>query len=109
MNTVTALQIAADHPAFAGHFPGLPIVPGVVLLDAALFTIAAALQLQLDCCTLSTVKFRSVARPGQALSLRFDSPSPAPGKVRFAIESAGQTVAEGVVSLPAPATSVHDR
>jgi 3-hydroxymyristoyl/3-hydroxydecanoyl-(acyl carrier protein) dehydratase len=107
MSTVTALQIAADHPAFAGHFPGLPIVPGVVLLDAALFTIAAALQVQLDCCTLSTVKFRSVARPGQALSLRFDSSSP--GKLRFAIESAGQAVVEGVVALPEPHASGHDR
>lgn len=26
-------RIAADHPALPGHFPGRPIVPGVVILD----------------------------------------------------------------------------
>ncbi len=26
-------RIAADHPALPGHFPGNPIVPGVVILD----------------------------------------------------------------------------
>ncbi len=41
MHSETTLRIAPDHPAFAGHFPGAPIVPGVVLLDAA---VHAALQ-----------------------------------------------------------------
>ena len=98
MNEVTELRIASDHPAYAGHFPGMPIVPGVVLLDEALHAIAAALGLQLERCTLTAVKFRSVVRPGQALSLRFGSPSP--GSVRFAIESDGAAVADGVLSLP---------
>ncbi|MCP5267958.1 MAG: hypothetical protein H6943_02850 [Zoogloeaceae bacterium] len=28
--------VPADHPALPGHFPGNPIVPGVLLLDRAL-------------------------------------------------------------------------
>jgi hypothetical protein len=43
------------------------------------------------------VKFRNVVRPGQILQLRFESPSP--GSVRFAIESTGESVADGTVSF----------
>jgi len=35
-----SLHISAEHPALPGHFPGAPVVPGVVLLDC----VAAALQ-----------------------------------------------------------------
>lgn len=29
----SSFRIAPDHPALAGHFPGNPVVPGVVVLD----------------------------------------------------------------------------
>ena len=97
MSSGGALRIAADHPAFDGHFPDMPIVPGVVLLDEALFAIAAALQVRLEHCRLAQVKFRSVVRPGQELALQFESPTP--GTVRFRIDTGDVAVAEGVVSL----------
>ncbi len=37
MQTFESLRtIEADHPALAGHFPGNPVVPGVVILDCVL-------------------------------------------------------------------------
>lgn len=32
---IRQISIPADHPALAGHFPGRPIVPGVVWLELA--------------------------------------------------------------------------
>ena len=35
-NVTTTFCIAVDHPALPGHFPGAPIVPGVLLLAECL-------------------------------------------------------------------------
>ena len=34
--------IESDHPALPGHFPGRPVVPGVVVLDRVLAAIESA-------------------------------------------------------------------
>ena len=107
MKRVAAIHIPADHPAFAGHFPGAPIVPGVVLLDEALHHIATALAVAPDHCTLTAVKFTSIVRPGQPLALRFETlPS---GRVHFELESASQIVATGSLSLAATGEISHER
>lgn len=99
MNSLTELRFAADHPAFAGHFPGMPIVPGVLLLDEVLSAIAAQAGVELAQCTLGTVKFRNLVLPEQVLQLR--CVSTVPGQVRFTIESAGQVAVEGSVAFQA--------
>jgi acyl-CoA synthetase (AMP-forming)/AMP-acid ligase II/3-hydroxymyristoyl/3-hydroxydecanoyl-(acyl carrier protein) dehydratase len=38
--------IAADHPTFAGHFPGHPVLPGVALLSLVMQAVAAQPTLQ---------------------------------------------------------------
>jgi len=87
------LSIPSDHPAFAGHFPGHPVVPGVVLLDEALSVIAAAERVEPGPWHLSAVKFQSPVTPGEPLLLRWQAV--APGGWRFEILAAGRRVATG--------------
>jgi 3-hydroxyacyl-[acyl-carrier-protein] dehydratase len=92
-----ALPIPADHPAFAGHFPGMPIVPGVVLLDEALYAIGAALGMDLSACQVSTVKFLSPVRPGEPVQVSFEKSSS--GAVKFDIVSGERKIATGALRM----------
>ncbi|HUW99147.1 MAG TPA: hypothetical protein VMV40_09995 [Acidiferrobacter sp.] len=57
----------AGHPAFAGHFPGNPIVPGVLLLDELMHALAADLDRGYAAFTVESVKFLYSARPGDVV------------------------------------------
>jgi len=103
---VTALAIAADHPAYAGHFPGTPVLPGVVLLDATLDALQKAGKGPPGFWEVSSAKFQSVVRPGEALTLHHETlPN---GSIRFAIRATDRAVANGLI-IPAPVASGTDR
>ncbi len=91
-----SFTIPADHPALPGHFPGHPIVPGVVLLDHAIDAIGAALNRPFDTFRLSNAKFLSPAAPGEALDLAWDAA--ASGAIRFTLRAGARDVASGVIS-----------
>lgn len=67
---VEPLCIDDTHPSLPGHFPGQPVVPGVVLLDRVAARIeregAGALA------RLSAVKFRAPLLPGEQAQLHIE-------------------------------------
>jgi 3-hydroxyacyl-[acyl-carrier-protein] dehydratase len=67
MTTLGRFVIRPDHPALPGHFPGNPLVPGVVLLDEALALIRQHLP---GVTTALRVKFTAVVRAGEAIEVR---------------------------------------
>ncbi|KWH51298.1 AMP-binding protein [Burkholderia anthina] len=93
-----AFTIAADHPALPGHFPGHPVVPGVVLLDHAIHAIGAALNRPLRAWRLGAAKFLSPVAPGEPLDLAYDAA--AGGAIRFTVRAGSREVATGVLSAP---------
>ena len=93
----THLTIAADHPAFAGHFPGTPIVPGVLLLDETLHAIGLSTQT----CQINSVKFLSPLGPGESVVIQHEML--ANGSIRFDIMAGTCRIATGSVT-PGTAT-----
>jgi len=95
MPFLTTLRIDAGHPALAGHFPGAPVLPGVVLLDETIRALEQAQGGATQQWTVGTAKFLKPVQPGETLTLEYD---PLPnGSLRFAVSSAGRAVASGVL------------
>lgn len=88
--------IPPHHPALAGHFPGRPIVPGVVILDEVLALLAQA-EPERRVSALVSAKFTAVLAPGVACAVTF-TPR-ADGGLRFACVAAGQPIASGLLAL----------
>ena len=89
-----------EHPAFAGHFPGTPIVPGVLLLDRVLQHIADATGLAPEILDVRSVKFLSPARPGDEIV--FEYAEGAGSTIRFDIRSGTRRIASGSVAPGGP-------
>ena len=101
MNHVTPWTVPPDHPAFAGHFPGTPILPGVVLLDVALQIIAKTSGIALDLCEISSVKFLSPASPGDELLIQHSVS--VSGTIHFDVAAGMRKIASGSIVPKAPA------
>lgn len=97
MKHALQLNIAADHPAFAGHFPGMPIVPGVMLLDEAAYAIMQASGFDGGTWQITAVKFLSPLLPGEAAVIAYEAP--ASGTIRFAISAGTRNIASGSLTL----------
>lgn len=98
MNDITAhILVPHDHPSLAGHFPGHPIVPGVVLLDEVLDAIRSASTRTLTLVSVVSTKFLRAVEPGTELELQVKFSADASGswKARFAATHAGASVLEG--------------
>jgi 3-hydroxyacyl-[acyl-carrier-protein] dehydratase len=96
MTFATSCVIPVDHPSLSGHFPGTPIVPGVVVLDevtAALAEWRKGSRL----IGIPFVKFLAPIKPGQSFAIAFDAPENAP--IDFCCRVDGRVVVEGRLEI----------
>lgn len=68
--------VPADHPCLPGHFPGRPLVPGVVVLEQVLRAAEALAGVPFAALRLPQVKFMAPLLPGQAARIELDGLAP---------------------------------
>jgi 3-hydroxymyristoyl/3-hydroxydecanoyl-(acyl carrier protein) dehydratase len=88
-------SIPADHPSLPGHFPGRPIVPGVVVLERVLDAIEAT-HGPLGPLRLPQVKFAQPLLPGEVADIVLDGEAP---RWRFRVLRAQTLISSGDVVL----------
>jgi len=73
---VTEHDIAKDMPVLAGHFPGMPLMPGVLLAETAAQSAAVLMDLTYDIeggteflalTGIDSTKFRKMVKPGDTV------------------------------------------
>lgn len=92
---VVTRRIAADHPAFVGHFPGRPLLPGVLLLAEAMEALRAApaLAARLGATPeIAQAKFLAPVGPGSELAVALYEEA---SGLRFELRCGATLVASG--------------
>lgn len=88
-----SVTIGADHPSLAGHFPGHPVVPGVLMLGEVMHVIREMTNEHIEFVSMPAAKFMSPLSPGEPLTIRFDEQ--ADGTVEFTCSTVSRLIASG--------------
>lgn len=95
-----AIPLAADAACFDGHFPGFPVLPGVVQLHWAVSIAARTLGAAGVFAGMDQIKFTGIVQPGDALELALQLDAAA-GRVSFVYEVEGRKMSSGRLRMQA--------
>jgi 3-hydroxymyristoyl/3-hydroxydecanoyl-(acyl carrier protein) dehydratase len=90
---MSAFDVPHDHPSFDGHFPGEPVLPGVVILAEVLARIEADTGVPAMDWTLESGKFHQPVVPGARVEIAHEPRGD--GGRRFEARTQGRLVVSG--------------
>ena len=93
-----SFEVAADHPVFAGHFPGRPIVPGVMLLEWVLEAAARHLLRSPASLRVREAKFFTPLAPAERAELLLE---PGERRCAFQVRHGEVAIARGLLEWDA--------
>lgn len=77
MSVEAELEVAVDLPLFAGHFPGHPVLPGVILMEALAQAASFCILIEREAAGsigfltgIDDAKFRRQVTPGETVTLK---------------------------------------
>ena len=83
------IELNGDHRIFTGHFPNMPVVPGVCQIQMTKEILAKELNKNLRLSSASNIKFLAVINPKENKNLQFD--------LKYSVED-GQIRTQNVIS-----------
>lgn len=92
----SSFSIPQSHPSLTGHFPGNPIVPGVVILDEVVESLRAW-QVDIKITGFMVVKFLQPLLPEQKIIIHIEQAGET--KFRFSCEKAGERLVQGEIKV----------
>lgn len=105
--TISArVQVRADSPWFAGHFPGFPVLPAIAQLDMLVEMVARATGVPLYLRAASRIKFKRLVLPGGVLTLHA-RPGTEPGQYSCHISEGREEVSGGTIFLAPKKVDTH--
>ena len=87
------VTIGVDHPSLAGHFPGHPVVPGVVMLGEIMNAIRAIVKENIEFVGMPSAKFMSPLNPEEPLTIKLDQQGD--GAMEFTCTTGPRLIASG--------------
>ena len=90
--------IHADHPSLPGHFPGAPLVPGVVILDEVIAALAEWRE-NSQLSGIRLVKFLAPLQPEQAFTISLSLKNEHAAEVNFCCRAEDRVIVEGLLEV----------